>query len=88
MFSINDKRIITNRIKKIGLTEDDYSINEGLKPDAYIIEENNGIWNLFYYDEKGEASDLRTFIDEKDAYESLLNQLNEDLKLLGKNKFR
>ncbi len=75
-------------LRKIGVSEDDYSINEGLIPNSYIIDEFNSEWRLFYYDEKGKHSDYKFFKNEEETYEHLLNLFKEDLKLLGKDKFR
>ena len=75
-------------LSKIGVIESDYSINEGLKPDAYIIEEYDGLWRFFYYDEKGEESQQSLFKNIEEAFKCLLNTFKDQLNLLGKDKFR
>lgn len=74
-------------LNKIGVSERNYSLNEGLKTDAYIIEEYDGIWKFYYFDERGQESDYNFFKSDEKAYTYLLVKFKEQLKLLGKESF-
>lgn len=57
-----------------------YSINEGLKPDAYILEKVYGKWIYYYFDEKGNRQNEREFDSENSACLYLLDKLMTELK--------
>ncbi|UOB18369.1 hypothetical protein [Abyssalbus ytuae] len=78
---------LKSELSKIRVSEENYSLNEGVKTDAYIIEEFNGIWRFYYFDEKGQESDYNLFKNEEDAYSYLLEKFTKQLKLLGKRSF-
>lgn len=56
-----------------------YSLNEGLKPDAYILCKNYFKWESFYLDERGERHDYRIFDNEQDAYDYLWKKMKYQL---------
>jgi hypothetical protein len=60
-------------LKSLGVSEDAFSLNDGLKSDAFIVEENYGMWYVFYY-EKGERCEERLFIEESKAYQYLFER--------------
>lgn len=75
-------------LAKLGVRESNYSLNEGLKIDAMILEDlGGGLYKSFYYDEKGNDSDMNLHKSEVDAYKSLLDNFKEELRLLGKDRF-
>jgi len=78
---------LKSELNKIKVSEENYSLNEGIKTDAYIIEEYNDIWSFYYFDEKGQESDYNLFKSEEEAYNYLLEKFTEQLKLLGKRSF-
>ncbi|UGU17929.1 hypothetical protein LS482_08615 [Sinomicrobium kalidii] len=78
---------LKSELNKIRVSERSYSLNEGVKTDAYIIEKHNDIWKFYYFDEKGQESDYNLFKSEEDAYSFLLEKFKEQLKLLGKKSF-
>ncbi len=57
-----------------------YSINEGLKPNAYIIFENYNKWEFFFLDEKGERMEFTFFRDSEEAYEYLWEKLYKEMQ--------
>jgi hypothetical protein len=57
-----------------------YSINEGLKPNAYIIFENYTKWDYFFLDEKGERIGHRTFNNREDAFDYLWKKLFSEMQ--------
>ena len=73
-----DKEKILNELSKFNITENDFSCNEGLKPDAYIIENLDGYWKFFYNDEKGNQTDEKFFKDKKEAISFLIKTLKEE----------
>ena len=81
------KSELKSELNKINVPKEHYSLNEGIKVDAYIVEKYNDIWRYYYFDEKGQGSDLNLFKSEEDAYIYLLKEFKEQLKLLGKKSF-
>lgn len=73
-------------LEEIGVLESSYSINDGLKEDAYIIDDIGGIWKCFYY-ERGEELGVSLFKTETEAYQYILNQFKKQLSLMGRKKF-
>ena len=57
-----------------------YSINEGLKPNAFVLNENYGKWEFFYLDEKGERIGYTCFIDNEEAYDYLWEKLYKEMQ--------
>lgn len=57
-----------------------FSINEGLKPNAYVLFENYGKWEFFYLDEKGQRMDYKVFYHSSDAYDYLWKKLYEEMQ--------
>ena len=74
------------KLKEIGVEESEYSINQGLKENAIIVENLGGFWKIFHY-ERGHEELIGIFKSESEAYIELLNSFKNDLKLLGKKKF-
>lgn len=52
-----------------------YSINDGLKPNAYVLLENYDKWEFFYLDEKGSRINYNLFSEKNIAFEYLWNKL-------------
>ena len=48
-----------------------YSIDEGLKPDALILIDNQGLWEFFYLSERGDRSMYDYFKSSDEAYDHL-----------------
>ena len=74
------------KLKEIGVKESEYSINQGLKENAIIVEDLGGFWKVFHY-EKGHKEFVGIFKSEAEAFMGLLNSFKDDLKLLGKKTF-
>lgn len=64
-------------LEKENIPSKRYSINDFLKPDAFILREiESNYWRLFYMDEKGNQNkDLHIFGSESEACEYLLKML-------------
>lgn len=60
-------------LEELGISESNYSINNGLKEDALTIENIGGIWKFFYF-ERGEELGMSLFKTETEAYQYLLDQ--------------
>lgn len=56
-----------------------YSLDDGLKPDAFILLKNYSKWEYFYLSEKGDRSELRLFHSDSEAYDHLLEILKDEL---------
>lgn len=46
-----------------------FSLNEALKPHAYILFESDGVWEGCYFDEKGNEHDRIIYPSEEIAYD-------------------
>lgn len=52
-----------------------FSINQGLKPNAYILFKNYDKWEYFYLDEKGDRLDSRLFSEPEKAFDFFWQKL-------------
>ena len=77
---------LKEKLQKIGVKESQYSINEGLKETALVVENLGGVWKVFYF-ERGQEELVGIFKSEEDAFEGLLNSFKEELVLLGRETF-
>ena len=66
---------LIDKINEYNIPSSWYSINQGLKPNAYILFKNYDKWEYFYLDEKGERLGERVFTDPKKAFDFLWNKL-------------
>lgn len=57
-----------------------YSLNEGLKHDALILEYQYGKWLYYYFDERGGRNDEKIFLQEDAACKNLLLDIEFQLK--------
>lgn len=67
------------KLQELGVNENVYSLNDGLKFDAFNVEENYGMWYVFYY-ERGDRCEERLFLDESDAYKYLYERFIKELQ--------
>lgn len=58
-----------------------YSLDDGLKPGAYILYKNYSKWECFYLDEKGERVDYEIFQDDQSAYDYLWARMEYQLRV-------
>jgi len=72
-----NKNTLHKELENKNVPKDLYDLNGGLPNEAYCLNQNNGIWEV-YYSEKGVKSGLKTFSTENDAcdyfYEVVANQ--------------
>ncbi|MFV0237436.1 MAG: hypothetical protein ACK5HU_02730 [Flavobacteriales bacterium] len=71
------RKELIKKLRKLNIIEDDYSLNEGLKSDAIILEENMRYWKCFYYDERGGITNEQYFIEEEKAYDYIYKTFME-----------
>lgn len=64
-----------------------FSLNEGLKPDAFILLESDGIWEGFYFDEKGNEHDRILYPSEEIAYDYLWANLEREMRFYYPERF-
>ncbi len=57
---------LKNELIKRGVPSDVYCLSGGLPNEAYVINCNDGRWEV-YYSERGIKGNLRTFDDESEA---------------------
>ena len=71
---------LLDKIKENKVPSSLYSINQGLRPNAYVIHENYGIWEFFFLDERGARNNQRAFSSAESAYDYLWERLLFELR--------
>lgn len=66
-----DLKQLKLELNKIGIKEYEYSINQGLKENALIVEDMGGFWKVFHF-ERGHEEMLGIFKSQSEALEFLL----------------
>lgn len=66
---------LIDSIKQNGIPSDWFSINDGLKPNAYILNRNYIGWDFFFLDERGQRIGYKVFTDEGEAFDFFLQKL-------------
>jgi hypothetical protein len=52
-----DLKTLKKKLLENNISESMYSIDDGLKPDAFILYRNYSKWECFYLDERGNRDD-------------------------------
>lgn len=63
-----------------------YSINESDKTDSFVLKIKYGIWEFYYFDERGNQSREEFFTDEDTACDFFWNAIEEEFKFYNRNK--
>ena len=71
---------LVKKLDEIGVPKRYYSINGDLLPDVYILNKIYGRWEYFYYDEKGNKNDCKSFDTENVACMHMLSVLTNEMK--------
>lgn len=71
---------LINELDRMRVPKSFYSINDGLKTDAYILNYVYGRWEYFYFDEKGNRLDEKNFLNEEEAVEFFLKRIRSERK--------
>lgn len=71
---------LVKKLDEIGVPKRYYSINGDLLADTYILNQIYGKWEYFYFDEKGNKNDYKTFGNENDACLHLFGILENEMK--------
>ncbi len=58
---------------KLNVNKSYYSLDGELNPDSIVLYENYKIWEVFYFDEKGDRNDCKFFTSEDLACEYIYN---------------
>jgi hypothetical protein len=66
---------LIEKINEYNIPPSWYSLNQGLKPNAYILVKNYDMWEYFYLDEKGDRLNERIFTDCKKAFDFFWQRL-------------
>lgn len=75
-----DLEIFKRKVKENNIPDSLYSINEGLKINAYNLYKNYAIWEYFYLNEKGERKDFKKYKAVEDALDYIWEKLQTELK--------
>lgn len=71
---------LIKELEKLGVPAYYYSINGSLQPDIYVLNEIYGMWEFFYFDERGRKSNYKKFDNEEDACIHLYKKLENVMK--------
>lgn len=71
---------LIQKLNEIGVPKQFYTINGDLSPDTYVLNQVYGKWECFYYDEKGNYNEYRTFENENDACIHMFGVLENEMK--------
>ena len=72
--------VLKNMLAKNNVSDSIYSLNEGLKPNAYILNKNYSKWEFFFLDEKGQRNNFHEFINEEDAFEFFWGKIELEIR--------
>jgi hypothetical protein len=75
---------LLEKIKANNVPERWYAINDGVKPNAFIVFENYKKWECFCIDERGTRNDFTFFFTPDEAYDWLWEKIKFQLELLGR----
>lgn len=73
---------LQTRLKNENVPIDSYCLDGGYPNEAYCLEFNEDVWEV-YYSERGKKTSLKTFTDEEDACNYFYNWLITGLKRMG-----
>lgn len=71
---------LINNIQASKIPASLYSIEEGLKPNAYILYRNYDKWEYFFLSERGDKLDQRIFDKSEIAFDFFWEKLQNELK--------
>lgn len=64
-----DKVLLKNKLARLGVKEEEYSLEGDLNPNTIVLYRNYSKWEVFYLDEKGGRNVERNFISEDEAFD-------------------
>ena len=70
---------LLDELLKMNVSKSYYSINESIRTDTYVLNELHGKWEYFYFDEKGNQQNYKTFEKEEEACEFFLGIIKKEL---------
>ncbi|MCT4646088.1 MAG: hypothetical protein N4A74_13965 [Carboxylicivirga sp.] len=62
-----NKKDLKNELDLLKVNQDFYSLNGDLIPDTIVLHKNYGLWEVFYFDERGSVNNKKSFESEEDA---------------------
>lgn len=69
-----------DNIRKFNVPNELYSLEDGIKANAYILNKNYEKWDFFFLDEKGDRNNFIQFDDSQEAYSYLWSKLENEMK--------
>lgn len=62
-----DKVLLKNKLARLGVKEEEYSLEGDLNPNTIVLYRNYSKWEVFYLDERGGRDMLHVSFSEDDA---------------------
>ena len=69
---------LTAILRSKGISDTMYSLDGSLWPDRIVLYHNYSLWEVFYFDERGNRNSLKSFDNENDACKYILNIFIEE----------
>jgi hypothetical protein len=71
---------LEEKIRLSNVPDHFYSLNDGLKSNAYILYKNYAKWEFFYLDERGGRNTFKEFTNDEEAFDFLWTMLEKEMK--------
>jgi len=68
-------------LNKWNIPHEEYSLLDGLKHDAIILENEYGLWHVYYYDERGNIFDKTSLKSECEACWNIFKRFREAVEI-------
>lgn len=82
-----NKKELTEELARIGIDHRFYSLDGSLEPDRIIMKNYHGIWEVFYFDERGNIHKEKKFSSEDEACRYIYDYfLDSPASIPGKKK--
>ncbi len=78
---------LKEKLDEMEINPNFYSLDEGLYPDRLILLKNHTVFEVFYFDERGNKEKKQIFTNEKDACKYVYTFFKSRLKRLKNNEF-
>ncbi len=79
----NDLKIHLDKLK---VNRGYYSLNGDILPDRLVLYQNYNMWEVFYFDERGNRKDERVFMTESDACKYILEHFKKQKEIESRFK--
>ncbi|MFO7669885.1 MAG: hypothetical protein R6W31_09525 [Bacteroidales bacterium] len=76
-----DKSDLKMHLDKLKVNQGYYSLDGDILPDRLVLYQNYNMWEVFYFDERGNRKDERVFMTESDACNYILEHFKKQKEI-------